>query len=110
MTDPDYGMFDNVPLNAFAFHPHTKKAATKYDPDTPNNKEVLSGPHKDKFLEAMSQEIENLEEHGTWNVIRRSSLPEGANVLSSTWAFKIKRTPCGELRKFQARFCIRGDQ
>ena len=84
LLDPDYGIFDNVPLNAFTYYPHIKKAAAKNDPDTPNFREALYGPLRDKFLEAMSQEIAELEEHGTWYVIRRSSLPEGANVLSST--------------------------
>ena len=31
------------------------------------------------------------------------------NVLKSTWAFKIKRFPNGLIRKFKARFCVRGD-
>ena len=76
LIDPDYGVFDNIPLNAFTYYPHIKKAAAKNDPDTPTIKEALFGPHRDKFLEAMSQEIEELEEHGTWNIMERSSLPE----------------------------------
>ena len=31
------------------------------------------------------------------------------NVLKGTWAFKIKRYSDGLIRKFKARFCIRGD-
>jgi hypothetical protein len=40
----------------------------------------------------------------------RSKLPPGANIIPSTWAFKIKRTPEGEIKKFKARFCVRGDK
>ena len=58
----------------------------------------------------MGKEIEELENHNTWEVLERSSIPEGANILPSTWAFKIKRTPSGEVRKFKARFCVRGDK
>lgn len=58
----------------------------------------------------MSKEIEGLSSHGTCKVIKRSSLPEGANILSSIWVFKIKRTPSGLLRKSKARFGVRGDQ
>ena len=36
--------------------------------------------------------------------------PRGANILASTWAFKKKRYPDGLLKKFKARFCVRGDQ
>ena len=57
----------------------------------------------------MSKEIEELESHGTWTVIKKSSLPRGANLLPSTWAFKIKRHPDGRMRKHKARFCCRGD-
>ena len=32
------------------------------------------------------------------------------NVISSTWAFKLKRFPDGLVKKFKARFCARGDQ
>jgi hypothetical protein len=31
------------------------------------------------------------------------------NILPSTWAFKIKRFPDGLVKKFKARFCVRGD-
>ena len=37
-------------------------------------------------------------------------LPEGSNILPSTWTFKIKRYPDGRLRKFKARFCFWGDK
>ena len=36
--------------------------------------------------------------------------PRGANILASTWAFKKERYPDGILKKFKARFCVRGDQ
>ena len=32
------------------------------------------------------------------------------NVLPSTWAFKIKRYPDGQVKKFKACFCARGDR
>eukprot|EP00804_Cyclotella_cryptica_P023030 CCRYP_000303-RA/>CCRYP_000303-RA protein AED:0.39 eAED:-0.26 QI:0/-1/0/1/-1/0/1/0/408 len=44
---------------------------------------------------------------GVWEV---GDLPEGANVINSTWAFRIKRFPAGLIKKFKARFCVRGDQ
>ena len=31
-------------------------------------------------------------------------------VFPSTWTFKIKRYPDGLIKKFKARFCVRGDQ
>ena len=37
-------------------------------------------------------------------------MPEGVTTLPSTWAFKIKYYPDGQLRKFKGRFCARGNK
>ena len=58
----------------------------------------------------MGEEIQELERHNTWMEVQRSSIPEGANILPSTWAYKVKRYPDGRLRKFKARFVARGDR
>ena len=70
----------------------------------------MSGPHKEQFLKAMFDEIKTLEKLKTWNVIQKSDVPSDQKVIPSTWAFKIKRYPDGRLRKFKARFCVRGDR
>ena len=31
------------------------------------------------------------------------------NVLPGTWSFKCKRKPDWKVRKFKARYCVRGD-
>ena len=36
--------------------------------------------------------------------------PKGSNVLQSTWAFKKKIRPDGDLKKYKARVCVQGDQ
>ena len=79
------------------------------DPDTPSMMEALSGPHREEFMEAMQNEITELEHHGTWKVVKRGSLPPDAKILPGTWAFRVKRFPSGLLRKIKARFCARGD-
>ena len=56
-----------------------------------------------------TEEVDNLEKRKTWTVIAQSSVPEGAEIIPSTWAFKCKRFPDGSFRKFKARFCVRGD-
>ena len=35
--------------------------------------------------------------------------PRGGNVLQSTWTFKRKRYPDGELKKYKARFCVHNE-
>ena len=70
----------------------------------------MSGPHREQFIKAMYKEIKTLENLKTWNVIQKSDVPTDQKVIPSTWAFKIKRYPDERLRKFKARFCVRGDR
>ena len=58
----------------------------------------------------MRKEISELEGHKTWNVVPRKSVKKGANVLPSTWAYKINQYPDGRKRKVKTRFCVRGDR
>ena len=55
----------------------------------------------------MVKELKSLRDLGSFKMVSR---PSGANILESTWAFKKKRYPDGALKKFKARFCVRGDQ
>jgi histone deacetylase 1/2 len=70
----------------------------------------MRSEHRDEFLTAMGKEITELESHGTWTVIKKETMPTGANLLPSTWALKIKRYPDGQKLKSKARFCMRGDK
>ena len=111
LMDPEFGVMDNLFPDAISRCPALLKASkAKSDPDLPTMQEALSGPHRAEFLEAMQNEIQELEEHGTWDVIPRDQAPEGANILPSTWAFRVKRFPDGRFRKTKARFCARGDK
>ena len=106
--DHKMGTFDSITLHAWMHNPHVLKAG-KHDPDSPKLHEALSGAHRDAFMKAMEAEIADLQKHETWQVVKRSSVPEGAQILPGTWVFKIKRFPDGRLRKHKARFCARGD-
>jgi Reverse transcriptase (RNA-dependent DNA polymerase) len=58
----------------------------------------------------MDKEIGTLNSLGTWNVVRRADvLAQGCRGLKSTWAFRKKRLPNGDISKYKARFCVRGD-
>ena len=77
--------------------------------DNPTYKDILRGTEQEKQLwdDAMVQELKSLAGLGSFEMVSR---PRGANVLQSTWAFKRKRYPDGLLKKYKARFCVRGDQ
>jgi hypothetical protein len=85
-------------------------AAKANNNDTPNFHQAMNGPDAEGFYDAMVKEMEQLESLNPWDVIPMSDVPEGANVLDSTWAFKRKRYPDGLVRKLKARWCVRGDQ
>ena len=52
-------------------------------------------------------EITELEEKGTWEEVDQSDA--SSQILPGTWVFKRKRSPDGEIVKFKARYCVRGD-
>ena len=88
--------------------PHLLKAsASKNDADTPSFTQAVNSPFAEKWWEAMNTELETLENDlQAWELVKRESW---MNVLPSTWAFKLKRFPDGLVKKFKARFCVRGD-
>jgi hypothetical protein len=109
LLDHDFGLYENLTPSLIQ-GPHAMKASSVSDPDTPKLHDAMRGDQRDDFLTAMGQEIAELESHGTWDVVRKASMPSGANLLPSTWALKIKRYPDGRMRKNKARFCVRGDR
>ena len=76
--------------------------------DNPTYKDIMRGIEQEKQLwdDTMVQELKSLAGLGSFGMVSR---PRGANVLQSTWAFKRRRYPDGLLKKYKARFCVRGD-
>ena len=77
---------------------------SKGDPKIPTLAKAITGPYKVDFIQDMTQEVKELEPHGTWTIVSRNSVT-GYKILPSTWYFKVKRFPYGRLHKFKARFC-----
>jgi hypothetical protein len=82
--DPDRGEYDPPTMDAFV--------AAKSDPDTLRYHEAMMDDEADGFREAMAEEIQNLENMGTWDYVPRSprdpSNPSRNPVLGGTWTFK----------------------
>ena len=83
-----------------------KTAASKED--NPTWWQAMNGPYAEEFWKAAQLEIETLEKINAWTVVPRTD--DITNVLPSTWAFKVKRYPDGNVKKFKGRFCARGDK
>ena len=73
--------------------------------DTPTFLEAMNGPNAAGFFKAMETEIDTLISMDTFVVMSREPWMK---VISSTWAFKVKRYPDGSIRKLKARLCARG--
>ena len=68
----------------------------------------MQGDFATEFWKVCETELDTLENGvKAWKYVKQT--PD-MKVLPSTWAFKIKRYPDGLIKKFKARFCVRGDR
>ncbi|KAI3638350.1 hypothetical protein MIR68_003961 [Amoeboaphelidium protococcarum] len=58
--------------------------------------------------EAIEEEMNSQAENGTFQLIDKSELPKGEQLLSSKFVFKYKTGPTGQLERRKVRWCIRG--
>lgn len=83
------------------------KARAVKDPDLLTFDEAMRSPHRDQWMDAAQGEVSGLESKNTWKEV--SVQAAKAKIIPGTWVFRIKRSPSGEVKKFKARFCVRGD-
>ena len=81
-----------------------RKKAAAYS-DEPSLKEAMSGFHREKWLEAMRDELASLAENGVYELV---TLTVSAAALSGKRDLKIKRGAQGEIERFKARYVVRG--
>jgi Reverse transcriptase (RNA-dependent DNA polymerase) len=77
------------------------------DPDTLSYDEAMRDLDRDKWIEAATKEISELEQHGAWDEVPLSDAMK--KITPTTWVFRRKRAPDGTLLKWKGRFCCRGD-
>lgn len=58
----------------------------------------------ERWYEAMDIELQALHDKETMIEIDRCDVPTGKQIIKSTWAFKRKRRPNGEIYKLKASF------
>jgi hypothetical protein len=84
----------------------TLKASVS-DPDTLSFEEAMADADFAKWMEAADLEIHSLESKGTWIEVPLDQAQ--TKILPGTWVFHRKRSPDGIVKKFKARYCVRGD-
>ena len=82
-------------------------ARGKNDPDTLNFDEAMRD-NKEVWMKAATEEIRALEKHKSWIEVPTSAA-KGHKLLPGHWVFKRKRAPDGTIKKFKARYTVRGD-
>jgi Reverse transcriptase (RNA-dependent DNA polymerase) len=81
------------------------------DPDTMHYHQAMKAPDKDKFVQAMCDEIQAHVDNGHWEIVERSKVPEGTKVLAAVWAMRRKRRiATREVYKWKARLNVHGGQ
>ncbi|CAJ1937225.1 unnamed protein product [Cylindrotheca closterium] len=90
-----------------SFIPSSYKARATKDPDVFTYNEAVNGPNSEKWTAAAKKEIEELEGKLTWIEVPMSKAK--TKIIPGTWVFRVKRNPSGEMTKFKARYCVRGD-
>ena len=89
-------------------HLGTDSVALVASADEPASyKKAVSGEHSDNWAAAIKREYDSHILNNTWTLV---TCPQNARVIGNMWRFKIKRDADGQVVKFKARLCARGDQ
>jgi len=77
----------------------------EYADEPKNARSALSGNNRDKWFEAMSEEVNMLKLNKVWEVVGR---PKNQNVIGSKWVLKTKRNQTNEIERYKARLVAQG--
>jgi hypothetical protein len=108
----DYAEEPQELLAAFATGLNAEQEHHQHRDDLPpppqNWKDMLRHPHCEAFLAAAARETNSLRAKGTFQEVKEPN-DRSVQVLPLKWVFDYKFDQDGNLRKFKARLCVRGD-
>ena len=85
--------------------------AASADPDTMYWHQAMNEPDKDKFIEAAETELKAHFDNGNFELVHKSTIPEGVKTLPAVWQMKRKRRiQTGEVYKWKARLNLDGSR
>jgi hypothetical protein len=87
---------------------YSHKKASRKDPNIISYDEAMPDTdNKEKWKKVMAQEIQWLEDHGTWEQVPISNAK--TKILPLTWILHRKQSPDDEINKLKACICMQGD-
>ena len=75
------------------------------DEDPSSYEEAMMDSDKEKWHEAMNQEMESMYSNSVWELV---DLPEGFRPIGNKWIYKRKKGADGKVETFKARFVAKG--
>ena len=92
------------------FHPLALVAGTNANPNILSHKDAIKADDKDKFLQAMEEEVENMIEKDIFEVVPRSRVSTYQKVLRAVWLHRRKTKPTGKVYRHRSRLCADGSR
>ena len=68
-------------------------------------KEVMNSPNKEKWEDAMKDELKSLQKNDVWELVK---LPNGRKTVGSKWVFKEKIGDDGSIERYKVRLVAQG--
>ena len=67
--------------------------------------EAVNADDKDKWVDAMNDEMHSHEKNGTWELVPRD---KSMNIVKNKWIFVVKRKADGSIDRYRARLVAKG--
>ena len=94
-----------------AIHPFSLASKMESE-DYPTFKEIMrmDPKERDLWFDSMDEELKALFDSGACQFIDRAEVQRmKKEIVKTTWAYRIKRQPCGTAYQRKSRLCVRGD-
>ena len=80
------------------------------NPNILNHRDAMRAMDKNMFNESMEEEMNNLTNKEIYEIVKRTSVPEGHNILRAVWSHRRKTKPDGTIYRHRSRICADGSK
>jgi len=81
-------------------------AVKQTDHEKPTYHEAITGPHKDRWVMAMYEELKSIQQNQTWQLV---ALPPDGRAIGVKWVLTCKYDAKSNFTKHKARLVAKGD-